>query len=259
MTATCLMKALESRLPALIAAIGLPGFATELLDLAGSLVSHDAAALIAFPSEGRPLILVDRLEPAERGYLYGDYLSGVYLLSPFHLVARGLQTARVARVRDIAPEGFAHSEYHRRYFARIGVADLLGLLLPAGRDVLFLSFSRSHGKPRFTRAETRPLAAAGGILAAAAARHADLTGVLAAAAPGNRRQERIGRSSAHPALTAREQEIVDLLLQGHSSRAAATALGISVETLRVHRRNIYDKLGLSSQAELFRWFLAGQD
>ena len=34
------------------------------------------------------------------------------------------------------------------------------------------------------------------------------------------------------------------------------ALKISNETVRVHRRNIYEKLGLSSQGELFRWFLA---
>jgi DNA-binding CsgD family transcriptional regulator len=27
----------------------------------------------------------------------------------------------------------------------------------------------------------------------------------------------------------------------------------------VHRRNIYDKLNLSSQGELFRWFLATRD
>ena len=27
------------------------------------------------------------------------------------------------------------------------------------------------------------------------------------------------------------------------------------ETVRVHRRNIYEKLGISSQGELFRWFL----
>ena len=162
-------------------------------------------------------------------------------------------------MREIAPQGFAQSEYHHRYFARIGVDDMLGVLLPASdSEVVFMSFSRSTGRPRFTRRDASAIATGTEIFAAAVTRHCEIAGPLAsrhiaaaAAAPPSRRPAPSG-------LTAREAQVVNLMLEGHSARAIAAVLKISNETVRVHRRNIYEKLGLSSQAELFRWFLASR-
>ncbi|MCX7347138.1 MAG: hypothetical protein NTU78_15625 [Alphaproteobacteria bacterium] len=163
----------------LVAAIGTPDFAEGLTDAAAEPLKPDAAAFILFRSTAQPAVLVDRLMPAERGHLYGDYLSGVYLLSPFYRASLGLKQARAARILDIAPEGFTQSEYHRRYFALIGVADMLGLLIPARDAVAFLSFSRGAGRPRFSTRETRSVTALLPVLAAAVARHEAIAGSLA--------------------------------------------------------------------------------
>ncbi len=56
-------------------------------------------------------------------------------------------------------------------------------------------------------------------------------------------------------LTAREREIAQLILIGHSSNSISLNLGISLPTVKTHRRNIYTKLQISSQAELFSLFL----
>lgn len=56
-------------------------------------------------------------------------------------------------------------------------------------------------------------------------------------------------------LTQREREIVQLVLVGHSSDSIGRNLGISLPTVKTHRRNIYSKLQISSQAELFSLFL----
>ena len=56
-------------------------------------------------------------------------------------------------------------------------------------------------------------------------------------------------------LTAREQEIVRLLLAGHSTKSAAHELGISDGTAKVHRKHLYQRLEVSSQSQLFRLFL----
>ena len=53
-------------------------------------------------------------------------------------------------------------------------------------------------------------------------------------------------STAH--LTARESDVLDLLIQGHSNRAIADALFISVPTVKVHITHILDKLQLPSRA-----------
>ncbi len=51
-------------------------------------------------------------------------------------------------------------------------------------------------------------------------------------------------------LTSREGEVLPLLQQGHSNAEIAVTLGVGVETIRTHARNIYRKLGVSSRREL---------
>ncbi|MFN4141599.1 helix-turn-helix transcriptional regulator [Aestuariivirga sp.] len=245
----------EGQLARLLLAIGKPDFGDRLLAAAAAGLPHDAAALMVFHPAAPPAVLVDRLKPAERAYLYGDYLTGVYALSPFYRAAQKLKAPKVARVREIAPKGFANSEYYRRYFALIGVDDMLGFLIPASdNETVFLSFSRSTGRPRFTARDTRGLTAMAELLAAAVARHCEIAGPLASRHIAAAASPAAHRPSA--GLTAREAQVVNLMLEGHSAREIGAALKISGETVRVHRRNIYEKLGISSQGELFRWFLA---
>lgn len=56
-------------------------------------------------------------------------------------------------------------------------------------------------------------------------------------------------------LTGREQDVVQLILKGYSSNAITLTLGISLPTVKTHRRNIYAKLQISSQVELFNLFV----
>ena len=53
-------------------------------------------------------------------------------------------------------------------------------------------------------------------------------------------------------LTAREREVLDLALQGHSSKVIAAELGISHRTVELHRSNLLEKLGAASISELLR-------
>jgi DNA-binding CsgD family transcriptional regulator len=56
-------------------------------------------------------------------------------------------------------------------------------------------------------------------------------------------------------LTPREREVVEYTLKGHSAEAIRQILGIAAGTVRTHRRNIYAKLDISSQGELFARFI----
>ena len=60
-------------------------------------------------------------------------------------------------------------------------------------------------------------------------------------------------NGAREALTGREQTILLQLAQGHSNKAVATELDISVRTVETHRKNIKRKLGISSTAGLTRY------
>jgi DNA-binding NarL/FixJ family response regulator len=52
------------------------------------------------------------------------------------------------------------------------------------------------------------------------------------------------------ALTAREVEILQLIVDGKSNKEIATQLGLSANTVAVHRANMMDALGLHKTAEL---------
>ena len=65
------------------------------------------------------------------------------------------------------------------------------------------------------------------------------------------------RQRGFAVLSAREREVVALILKGHSSKSIAGQLSIAVGTVKNHRKNIYRKLANTSQAALFARFLRG--
>ena len=55
-------------------------------------------------------------------------------------------------------------------------------------------------------------------------------------------------------LTNREEEIMQMISLGCQNKEIATRLFISIETVKVHVRNIYNKLGAHNRIEaLIRW------
>src|SRR5581483_10510908 len=50
-------------------------------------------------------------------------------------------------------------------------------------------------------------------------------------------------------LTAREEEVLRLLAAGHGTKAIASALSLSAETVRFHLKHIYEKLHVRSRTE----------
>ena len=54
-------------------------------------------------------------------------------------------------------------------------------------------------------------------------------------------------------------EVALLLLSGCSNKEIARKLAISAETVKVHRKHMYSKLGIKSQSELFSLFLQAQE
>ena len=53
-------------------------------------------------------------------------------------------------------------------------------------------------------------------------------------------------------LSARELDVLKLLVDGHSYKTAARALDLSIDTIRFHVRNVYEKLHVHSKSEAVR-------
>lgn len=63
---------------------------------------------------------------------------------------------------------------------------------------------------------------------------------------GHRRQDPVS-------LTQRERDIVQLIVDGHSNKAAAAALGIAHQTAKNHVRHVMAKIRVSSRVQLCAW------
>lgn len=64
---------------------------------------------------------------------------------------------------------------------------------------------------------------------------------------------RHGEEPPEQVLTAREEEVLKLVAEGHSSKEIAEMLFISIKTVHRHRENLLHKLGLRDRLELTRY------
>jgi two-component system, LuxR family, response regulator FixJ len=92
--------------------------------------------------------------------------------------------------------------------------------------------------------------------------------LLSAIEEGFNRIERAGRGRARAeealvrlqALTPRERDVLEGLVQGHPNKTIAYDLDISPRTVEIHRANLMSKLGVASLSEALRIaFAAGLD
>lgn len=230
-----------------VAVLGGAGFPPALAGALQAVLPHDFLTIYAYPRASRPVVLFDTLPAPARAQVIEAYLAGPYTLDPF--VAH-LATGRGAGpvwLRDLVPEDFAASEYFRRHYAMTGIADEAGFVFSAGGIPTCLTVCRTGAGNSFSAHEVAVLGAALPLLRAAAERHWREAPDAAAGLPlPERAFER-----AFSALTPRERQVVKLVLQGHSAAGIARTLVISEETARMHRKNIYRKMNLCSQAELF--------
>jgi DNA-binding NarL/FixJ family response regulator len=58
------------------------------------------------------------------------------------------------------------------------------------------------------------------------------------------------KGDRHQGLSPRELQVLQLICQGHSNRTIAAKLGLSANTVSVHRTNIMGQLGVHKTAEL---------
>ncbi len=112
---------------------------------------------------------------------------------------------------------------------------------------------------RFTKAELQRLTLIEPLV------HAAMRSIWQRGSTSGRSQERGGSLHQHLTrcfdnfgeglLTEREREITQLLLRGHSTKSVARELGIAPGTVMVHKRNLFAKLGITSQYQLFSRFI----
>ncbi|WP_060481003.1 helix-turn-helix transcriptional regulator [Pseudomonas sp. NBRC 111119] len=235
-------------------------FWAALARLLGEYVACDSWVALVF-TVGRPVVFAE--SPTEDGNpdpLFQDYLNGLYLLDPFYVASRESAVNGLFRLSDVAPECFDQTDYYQRYFRLNVVADELqfNVQLDSQRTLcLSLGSKRRFTLEQVTLLELlRPWVAA--LMRQRMTFERELLDAATEPAPHwqSRIESRVGQINTP--LTGRELEVGQLVLSGYSSKEIAGKLEISVETVKVHRKHMYSKLGIKSQSELFSLFLQAQ-
>ncbi len=239
--------------------------ASMTLGLAGELVERleiDSTLILRYPRAAPPQMLYGRADHQHRANKIDDYLLGHYALDPFYLRIEHCSRQGFIALREVIEEDFASSEYYDVHYRSAGLIDEMCFCCGDGEGGhLNLSLSRSVGKRYFTRGEldaARSLAPL--VTAALGATWRELSPEVsqvpdAARGDHHRRIESARLNFGRSVLTDREFEILQHLLRGKSVDFIARRLDIAVSTVKVHRKHIYSKLKINSQAEIFTLFL----
>jgi len=240
-------------------------FPAVLVQALRHVVPFDYAVFFAYRGQERPICPYDTFTPKQRVVFVTDYLEGPYLLDPFYQVYVGRVGPGLYRLREIAPDRFYHSEYYRSYYRRTGLAEEIGFLVSLPHDMmLVISLMRAGTSAPFSDRDMNKLRRVEPIVHASAARHWRNLGYLrsseaeeeTARPPMNLQVTSAFENFGEGVLTRREREVVRMVLRGHSSNSIGRQFQITTGTVKIHRKNIYAKLGISSQSELFSHFIS---
>lgn len=234
-----------------------------LVEAISQLVKVEAVMLVLERRDKMPVLLYDLGIPDEERALHVDaYFSGAYLLDPFCLsVDEGLEPGTY-HLSEIAPDDFYQSDYYRTYYQEASLVDDVYFLV-GPKDGVKLSFAvaRQHDHPQFSEDELELFRLMNPVVQTVLTKYWKSvweTKELPEGSEGRMRAqvEAAFNNFGASMLTDREREVAHLLLKGHSSKSAAQKLGISPDTVQMHRKNMYGKLDISSQSELFSLFIA---
>ncbi len=220
--------------------------------------------MFAYRGLSAPVCLFDTFDQEQRKGFVTDYQAGPYHLDPFYKASFDGIAPGVYGIRELAPDHFFLSEYYLSYYRNMGLADEIGLFSAAPEGArLVISLMRDGPNKRFSPNEKNDLQSIFSIVETFASNfweysfsgsHSDKE-----KRPDdtlNKKLELSFQNFGGELLTRREQQIAQLLLRGHSSASISKELSISLGTVKIHRKNIYSKLGISSHSDLFTLFLS---
>ena len=251
-----------AKVASLIGEIGQVELPRALDDLLMGLAPFDLSAIFGFPYDTRPLVLHNGYRSHASEAALEAYLNGAYLLDPFYTASVQEHPAGLWRMRDVAPDSFFDSEFYSSKEVHPCISlqpgslvEEIGYLIPlrVGLTAVY-SLMRSQGAP-FSQSELASLAEVEPLVREIVRSHwRNLDGPPKTVSI-NDVMEAAFTQFSHDKLTYQQRRIVRLVLRGHSNHSISQQLCLAEGTVKLHRQNIYKRLDISSQRELFAMFV----
>ncbi|NQD37572.1 hypothetical protein HPT27_11090 [Permianibacter sp. IMCC34836] len=252
-------QALSTALAQLWSAVGGAEFMSAVLDVLHAVCPIDSGGTLVYYRNRRPLSLLHRFNPSERQVPADIYSTGPYALDPqYRLFLKGCASGAYW-LRDVAPDDFYSSEYFLTFYSKTGVADSIDVIWRIDDDTAINFFlQRNVHSNEFTAADLAALQLVLPIVYAALAKHQQMTAGFLQSTVDDKTHLQVEctlNNFASSLLTPRERDVLLYMLRGYSSVLTAQKLNTSDGTVKIHRKNIYRKLDIGSQAELFSLFI----
>lgn len=201
-------------------------------EVVGYTEQHDATH--AF----RALLSVED-DPATRALLMQAYARHMHS-HPFWLRSAGFFGERALRTSDF----FSETEYAALPIAQeallpAGVRHSMAIVIPRNGYVLTVTAIRVVGRPAFSDAERDRLQIYRAHLSRCYRQAQERT--LARLTPAERLRH------AFPSLTPRQLDVAAGIADGRSNEEIAAMLGLSIETVRAHAKQVYEKIGANGR------------
>jgi DNA-binding CsgD family transcriptional regulator len=231
----------------MVLAIGQPSFPKLLLDTVRDVANVGHCMVFAFEDQAARCTLdIGNIGiGADLGAAYSGHF---YVADPNHetlLLGRSLR--RPILLPSFSPRMYSNA-YRKMFFEDGEIVDKSATAIWVDDTCFYVNFYRTTDQGRFTRSEAIRLSELAPALAAIVARHCQEQ-----EGPDGRKQlERLFETrECFLMLTPREKEVCRRILSGYGTEAIASDLGISLHSAFTYRKRAYEKLGISSQNELF--------
>ncbi|WP_306116457.1 MULTISPECIES: helix-turn-helix transcriptional regulator [unclassified Roseovarius] len=250
----------ETHLAQTIDALGQADFTEAMNRWLQAEIRQDNCTILAYFDGRRPLSLSrSATTNAVHRNFEKTYVAGAYLLDPFHNLHVNRAAAGVYRLSDIAPDQFHRNPYFLDYYSATTLLDEIAFVTYPARDIsLHICLGRDRSsKSRFNSKELATAHRIAPIVLSLANRQwAGLAaqGDYSDTAVTDRLVASLARTHGIK-LSQRQAEVAFFILRGHSSVSIGLTLGVSPQTVKVFRKQLYRKCAISSQAELFRLML----
>lgn len=250
----------ETRLAAAISSLHSDRFADDLVNWLQTCLTHDCVTILAYFQDRLPTsILTRNVHPWVQENLEKIYLTGAYLLDPFHDLHINKTPAGAYRLSDISPDQFRRHRYFKEYYHNTTMIDEIGFVTyPSDGVSLHVCVGRDdQSNLRFSPRDVATARRIAPVAAALINSHWQNLSSRGEYAEGDIIQGLVKAAdrALGISLSKRQAEVAILVLQGHSSAAIGIRLGVSYQTIKVFRRQLYQKCQISSQAELFTLLL----
>ncbi len=210
-----------------------------------------------FADKGRPTALAHNLPPSLEQRVLQPYAERMYLLDPCYRHWQAKRRPGLASLDELAPAGFRKSDYYATYYRDLGLYDEAVAFFPLDeKDCVSLSFGFYRRNSAPNQAELIATLEYLFPLLEALIHQFWLASSLHLPTPDE--APSLLHSFGHDVLSERERQVAWLILRGHTGPEIASNLGITAGTVKNHRKRLYAKLNINSQAELFRQFMLFQ-